>query len=57
MNKENPMSATPKSLAHVVYRTHRFAEMLGWYHTVFGAKVQYQNPAMAVPLKIFACVR
>jgi catechol-2,3-dioxygenase len=46
MNEENPMSATPKSLAHVVYRTRRFAEMLDWYRTVFGAKVQHQNPAM-----------
>lgn len=41
------MSATPKSLAHVVYRTRRIAEMLDWYGTVFGAKVQHQNPAMS----------
>ncbi len=41
------MTAAPKSLAHVVYRTRRFAEMLDWYRTVFGAKVQHQNPAMA----------
>lgn len=41
------MNATPKALAHVVYRTRRFAEMLNWYSTVFGARVQHQNPAMA----------
>jgi len=41
------MSATPRALAHVVYRTRRFAEMLDWYRTVFGAKVQHKNPAMA----------
>jgi catechol 2,3-dioxygenase-like lactoylglutathione lyase family enzyme len=32
---------------HVVYRTRRFEEMLAWYRTVFGAKVQYQDPALA----------
>jgi catechol-2,3-dioxygenase len=41
------MSSTPKSLAHVVYRTRRLADMLAWYGTVFGARVQHQNPAMA----------
>jgi catechol-2,3-dioxygenase len=41
------MAVTPKSLAHVVYRTRRLNEMLGWYRTVFGAKVQHQNPAMS----------
>lgn len=41
------MTAAPKSLAHVVYRTRRFAEMLDWYRAMFGAKVQHQNPAMA----------
>ena len=41
------MTITPKSLAHVVYRTRRLAEMLDWYGTVFGAKVQHQNPAMS----------
>ncbi|MGK7296583.1 MAG: VOC family protein [Candidatus Wenzhouxiangella sp. M2_3B_020] len=37
----------PRSLAHVVYRTRRFDEMLKWYQTVFGARVQHRNPAMA----------
>ena len=41
------MTTIPKSLAHVVYRTRRITEMLDWYSTVFGARVQHQNPAMA----------
>lgn len=35
------------SLAHVVYRTRRFAQMLAWYKEVFGATVQHQNPVVA----------
>jgi catechol 2,3-dioxygenase-like lactoylglutathione lyase family enzyme len=34
-------------VAHVVYRTRKFDEMLAWYQTVFGARVQYQSPALA----------
>ncbi|MBL8229420.1 MAG: VOC family protein [Bryobacterales bacterium] len=37
----------PTKVAHVVYRTRRFDEMLQWYQTVFDARVQYQNPALA----------
>jgi catechol-2,3-dioxygenase len=37
----------PQKLAHVVYRTHRFQEMLAWYQTVFDARVQLQNPVLA----------
>ena len=37
----------PTKLAHVVYRTRRFKDMLDWYGTVFDARVQHQNPAMA----------
>jgi len=37
----------PTKFAHVVYRTRRFEEMIAWYETVFGAKVQHENPAMA----------
>lgn len=37
----------PTKFAHVVYRTRRFAEMLEWYETVFGAVIQYQNPGLA----------
>lgn len=40
------MLVAPRALAHVVYRTRRFDEMLTWYSTVFGATVQHQNPAM-----------
>jgi catechol-2,3-dioxygenase len=39
--------APPTKLAHVVYMTRRFDEMLSWYQTVFEARVQYQNPAFA----------
>lgn len=38
---------SPTKVAHVVYRTRRFEEMLRWYQTVFGARVQYGNPALA----------
>ncbi|MFZ5607978.1 MAG: VOC family protein [Pseudomonadota bacterium] len=41
------MPVTPKQLAHVVYRTRRFAEMLDWYATVFDARIQYRNEALA----------
>ena len=37
----------PQKFVHVVYRTRRFDQMLEWYQFVFGAKVQYQNPALA----------
>ena len=37
----------PEKFVHVVYRTRRFEQMLAWYQTVFDAKVQYQNPALA----------
>jgi len=39
--------ARPVKFAHIVYRTRRFDEMLDWYKTVFGAKVQFENPALA----------
>ena len=41
------MTIRPSKFVHVVYRTRRFEEMLTWYKIVFGAKVQYQNPAIA----------
>lgn len=37
----------PSKLAHVLYRTRRFEPMVAWYQAVFGAHVQYQNPALA----------
>lgn len=41
------MPVKPSSLVHVVYRTRRFEEMLAWYATVFGAHIQYRDPALA----------
>ncbi len=38
---------SPSKFAHVVYRTRRFAAMLHWYETVFSAKVQFANQALA----------
>ena len=38
---------SPAKFAHVVYRTHRFEEMLRWYEAVFDARIQHQNPVMA----------
>lgn len=37
----------PTKFAHIVYRTRRFEQMLSWYATVFGARIQYQNPGLA----------
>ena len=37
----------PTKFVHVVYRTRRFEQMVRWYETVFDAKVQYRNPALA----------
>jgi catechol 2,3-dioxygenase-like lactoylglutathione lyase family enzyme len=39
--------AAPSKLAHVVYMTRRFDEMLDWYRLVFETTVQYKNPAFA----------
>ena len=39
--------AKPTKLAHVVYMTNRYEEMLDWYKQVFEASVQYENPAFA----------
>ena len=37
----------PSRFAHVVYRTRRFEEMLRWYQTVFGARIQHRNGGLA----------
>ncbi len=37
----------PTKIAHIVYRTHRFSEMLAWYQKVFDAQVQLRNPVLA----------
>lgn len=39
--------ARTRRLAHVLYRTHRFDEMVEWYQKVFDAKVQHADPALA----------
>ncbi len=39
--------APPQKLAHVVYMTRRYDEMVRWYQNVFEAKVQHHNPAFA----------
>src|SRR2546427_10414813 len=39
--------ARPAKLAHVVYMTRRFEEMISWYQKVFEAMVVYHNPAFA----------
>lgn len=39
--------AKPTKMAHVVYQTRRFEEMLDWYQTVFESTVVYKNPALA----------
>ena len=36
--------AKPSKLAHVVYMTRRFDEMIEWDKAVFGAEAQYRNP-------------
>lgn len=37
----------PQKIAHIVYRTRRFEQMLEWYKVVFDAEVQHENPALA----------
>jgi catechol 2,3-dioxygenase-like lactoylglutathione lyase family enzyme len=39
--------AKPTKFAHIVYRTRRFEEMIGWYQNVFEATVRYRNPVLA----------
>jgi catechol 2,3-dioxygenase-like lactoylglutathione lyase family enzyme len=41
------VTIAPVKFVHVVYRTRRFDEMLDWYKTVFGARVQYHDPVLA----------
>jgi len=37
----------PARFVHIVYRTHRFAEMIDWYERVFGAHVQFTDGMLA----------
>ena len=46
-NTSNTPGNRPTKLAHIVYRTRHFERMLEWYKTVFDARIQYQNPALA----------
>lgn len=39
--------ARPHKLAHVVYQTRRFDEMISWYQNVFEADVVHRDPALA----------
>jgi catechol-2,3-dioxygenase len=39
--------AKPVKLAHVVFQTRHFDEMIAWYRKVFEATVVYQNPMLA----------
>lgn len=45
--KDTAVSIRPAKFVHVVYRTRRFAQMLQWYRAVFGARTQFENPALA----------
>ena len=37
----------PSRFVHVLYRTRQFDEMLRWYQTVFDARMQHRDPALA----------
>jgi catechol-2,3-dioxygenase len=46
--EETAMSAIrPRQLAHVVYRTRRFGEMIEWYRKAFHARVGSRNGGLA----------
>ena len=34
-------------LAHIVYRTRKFEQMLSWYEAVFHARIRHRNPVIA----------
>lgn len=40
-------SIAPSKFAHVVYRTHKFEEMIDWYIKVFNARVQHRDSRLA----------
>jgi len=39
--------APPSKFAHVVFNTHRYEEMIGWYQRVFEARVQHRGDRLA----------
>ena len=38
---------SPNKFAHVVYKTHKYEEMIQWYVDVFGAKIQNKTDRLA----------
>lgn len=42
-----PRTIAPSKFAHVVYKTHKFAEMIDWYIKVFNARVQHRDEKLA----------
>lgn len=38
---------SPARFVHVVYRTHRFDDMIAWYQKVLGATIQHYSPVIA----------
>jgi catechol-2,3-dioxygenase len=40
----DPALPVPAKLAHVVFRTTRYAEMCAWYRTVLNARAVFENP-------------
>jgi len=45
--EEHARAIAPSKFAHVVYKTHKFAEMIDWYIKVFDAKVQHRDDRLA----------
>ena len=41
------ITMTPPRLAHVVFMTRRYEEMIAWYQEVFGAWIVHKDPALA----------
>lgn len=46
-NSEPAAITSPVKLAHVVFRTSRFEEMLAWYKRVFNATAAFESPEIA----------
>ena len=47
LEQTQPSRIRPARFVHVVYRTHRFDDMIAWYQKVLGAKVRHYNPVIA----------
>jgi len=46
-DKKESDTASPQRLAHIVFRTSNFEEMVSWYLNVLGAKVVFKNDILA----------